>query len=808
MNDARRERKNWWSERSRLPAWLVPAALCTAVLLFYYRLWLPGLVLIKQDAYRFFPPLKRYMMERLSAGELPQWFPYESLGRPFLGVPGTGVFHPFTLLYALLPATDAYRLSVLVSCLLGALGAYALGRLLGFSSSAAAFAGLALSCSGYVASLTENVVYLYSACLLPLFCTLLRMALLERAAWIAAPAVLWATVFLNGDIQTGYYYGFVALLVAVLQGWCPDKKAGLRLLGIGVLAGLLASIQLAPAAVLFFESHRANPTQFHHEAMDWSTHPLRILSLVVAPPASSDDEILVSHYFFGGRPPEETPVGYWAESLYMGIPVVGLACLGLWRRRDLKGLAAVGGLALLLALGKYGGLYELLYQFLPLWSAFRFPEKLMAIVSCMVAMLAGAGFDELRKGGGRPALWGSAAAVCLVLGGFLHADTVRVALASLSGAPGELASKVADASAAAFFFSAVTAAAGGLITAGMQKRWSHERLLCLLLLGVAFLDLSRVNQEAYHTGPVEAATFTPVLVGVIQRDAGVSGPGHFRVLPFEYTYIAFPLAIQQSLDSAGITSVVNRQSLVVEHNADFHLESFGSYLPGQNEVLSGLYAILQDNVRQSVYARFNVAYVIGQREMFKAPVFAGALVAAVPAYDLAVVKNPAPAKPRVYLSRKPERATASVPLAALLARPDFLSGELDVVESYDADLPGPARGGHAAIERYAPEQVIVRVSSPQPAVLVLLDAFEPGWTARLDEATELPILRANGLVRAVVVPDGDHRVTFTYRAPLLVLGAWLSLAGVLVCAGLLVQASTGGMRPLASRQADGGEAGG
>ncbi len=774
MNDAKPDR----------PSWLAPAALAVAVLLFYYRLWLPDLVLIKQDAYRFFPPLKRYMMERLSAGELPQWFPYESLGRPFLGIPGTGVFHPFTLLYVLLPAADAYRLSVLLSCLLGALGAYALGRQLGFSRTGATFAGLAFSCSGYVASLTENVVYLYSACLLPLFCASLRMALLERAAWIAAPAVLWATVFLNGDIQTGYYYGFVALLVAVLQGWSVDKQAGLRLLGVGALAGLLAAIQLAPAAALFLESHRANAAQFHREAMDWSTHPLRLLSMVAAPPASSDDEILVAHYFFGGRPPEETPVGYWAESLYMGIPVVGLACLGLWRRRDLKGPAVVAGVALLLALGKYGGLYELLYQFLPLWSAFRFPEKLMAIVSCMVALLAGAGFDELRKGYGRSALWMGAAAVCLSLGGVLHAETVRAALASLSGAPGELTSKVADASAAAFFFSAVTAAAGGLITAGMQQRWSRERLLCLLLLGVTFLDLSRVNQEAYHTGPVEAATFTPVLVEVIRRHAGVSGPGHFRVLPFEYTYIAFPLAIRQSLDSAGITSVVNRQSLVVEHNADFHLESFGSYLPGQSEVLSGMYAVLQDDVRQSVYARFNVAYVIGQREMFKAPVFAGALVAAVPAYDLAVAKNPVPAKPRAYLSRKPERATAPVPLAALLARPDFLSGELDVVESSDTDLPGPAGGGQAAIERYAPEEVTVRISSPQPAVLILLDAFELGWTARLDEATELPILRANGLVRAVVVPAGDHRVTFAYRAPFLSVGAAFSLLGLVVCAAL------------------------
>src|SRR2546422_8303572 len=42
------------------------------------------------------------------------------------------------------------------------------------------------------------------------------------------------------------------------------------------------------------------------------------------------------------------------------------------------------------------------------------------------------------------------------------------------------------------------------------------------------------------------------------------------------------------------------------------------------------------------------------------------------AYDLALYHNPVPAKPRAYLSRRPERAVSPVDPAALLARPDFL----------------------------------------------------------------------------------------------------------------------------------------
>ena len=88
--------------------------------------------------------------------------------------------------------------------------------------------------------------------------------------------------------------------------------------------------------------------------------------------------------------------------------------------------------------------------------------------------------------------------------------------------------------------------------------------------------------------------------------------------------------------------------------------------------------------------------------------------------------------------------------------------------------------------RYTSEEVHVQIETPQAAVLILLDAFDKGWTATLETGAEIPILRANALVRAVVVPAGSHAVTFSYQTPLLKVGAWASLAGVLLCAGLLV----------------------
>src|SRR3989442_1553036 len=96
--------------------------------------------------------------------------------------------------------------------------------------------------SGYVVSLTDNLTYLYSICLLPLFCAGLEKALVGTRPWAVAPAVVWATLFLNGDVQTGYYYGFIALLWTWARAPGAYREAGLRLALTAGLALLLAGV--------------------------------------------------------------------------------------------------------------------------------------------------------------------------------------------------------------------------------------------------------------------------------------------------------------------------------------------------------------------------------------------------------------------------------------------------------------------------------------------------------------------------------------------------------------------------------------
>ena len=762
------------------PTGLAVAALCGITLAFYHGLWLPGLVLVKRDALRFFLPIKQYLVERLSAGELPQWLPYEALGRPFIGATHTGVFHPLNALYWLLPAPDAYRASILISSLLASLGAFVLGRMLRFSSAGALLAGIAFALSGYVVSLTENIQYLYSICMLPFFCAAIQKALAERCAWVVAPAVIWATVFLNGDVQTGYYYGFIALAWMAARAPWSYREAGLKLALTGTLAVLLASIQLGPSWTVFMGSERTRPDLFLEQALFWSTHPLRLVTVLAGPVGEHANPAFMAATFFKSEFPS-----LLADSVYLGVPVTGLALLGAWSRRDLRVLVLLGSLALLLALGRYGGLYEIFYKVVPLWSAFRYPEKWMGVVSFATAMLAGAGLDALRTRQSPLVPWLAATVLFTAAGSALRTEAASAWTAASFAMPTESVRGVVDSTGSAFLYSAAVALGVWLILTGARRGWLSEMLFLSFLSTLITLDLARGNLWAYHTGPADVASFTPPLAEALRAQERNVGPGHFRLISTFEHILVWPQDIMPTLGFYGSASVERRQALDVEHNATFHLESAMPYLAGYSTQLA---EALNKRMEFAAAARLNVSYYIGRRYHLKGPGLARLLVAELPPYDLALFRNPVPVKPRVYLSRRPERASSPVDPAVLLARPDFLSGEVDVIEAPEAALPGPATGGFAMIERYAPEEVRVRVATPQPAVLILLDSFDKGWKATLDNGVGLPIMRANALVRAVAVPAGSHVVTFRYETPLLRAGAVFSLAGVVLCLGLIAHA--------------------
>jgi hypothetical protein len=94
--------------------------------------------------------------------------------------------------------------------------------------------------------------------------------------------------------------------------------------------------------------------------------------------------------------------------------------------------------------------------------------------------------------------------------------------------------------------------------------------------------------------------------------------------------------------------------------------------------------------------------------------------------------------------------------------------------------------GEATVVRYAGEEVVVDVAAVQPSWLFLADTHDPWWRAYVDGAPQ-PLRLANGMFRAVAVPEGRHQVAFRYEPLPLRLGALIT-----VVTGTLVLAASAG----------------
>jgi hypothetical protein len=85
------------------------------------------------------------------------------------------------------------------------------------------------------------------------------------------------------------------------------------------------------------------------------------------------------------------------------------------------------------------------------------------------------------------------------------------------------------------------------------------------------------------------------------------------------------------------------------------------------------------------------------------------------------------------------------------------------------------------VVRYDPSCVEIEAELNEPGLVVLCDQFYPGW--RLDVQTagqgtrQIPILRANRVMRGAWLPAGRHRLSYRYRPATVFWGACLSGIG-------------------------------
>ena len=684
------------------------------------------------DFPRYFEPYAGFLRASLLRGELPWWNPYASLGRPFLADLQSASFYPATYLSVVFGVRAGWMLATVAHGILAMQGFARLMHSHGVARPVALGSGLVFLFSAPLMARMQagQVNLVYGLCYLPLVLSLAgQMAVRPtRRCWVGLTLVCGLQLLCSHPqafwlslVGAGFYVtGLLAQPPwgAAGRAW-GRALAALALAGLGGLA--LLGFVAVPFAELIGESNRAVPSLAF--SAKFAMAAAQWISLVAVP----------GDFF---------PVN-WEYNVHVGAVVLtgGLVALAQWRTPVLRGAALMALLGTVIAVGEATPLFAGLYQTLPGLASFRIPARAGALV--VLGMIMGASvLAGTRPAGRRGAVLLSGAALA-ALGVGYYAQRMHE-----SAAAGWLAGQLALVAAAL---------AGWWWWLGREPNdcgvggWGPRLALPVVVameLGVATWGFK--HQPGF---PAQFPVESVVVVAI-----------HARGLDRQVAPVRVCLPAELMRENSGM------------------LHGYATVTGFESLSLGRVWSYLHRAVGADPNHPYNstpdgrIYEEAGRLGAFNLQVTlpAGASVLAItPESD-----------PRAYLAT---RLTVVPDYQAAIAR--MIAGhpfhEDVLVEQRDAVglkvAPGPGRGT-VAIQHFDLNSLDLAVDSPGEALLVVAEAWYPGWRASID-GRSVACLPVNGWMRGVPVPAGRSRVRLAYHQNGLATGSVISLlAGLwLVC---------------------------
>src|SRR5690606_20046604 len=89
------------------------------------------------------------------------------------------------------------------------------------------------------------------------------------------------------------------------------------------------------------------------------------------------------------------------------------------------------------------------------------------------------------------------------------------------------------------------------------------------------------------------------------------------------------------------------------------------------------------------------------------------------------------------------------------------------------------------ITQFNPEQITIQTETVVPSLLVLTEAFYPGWQATID-GYPTEIFQADVYFQALFVPEGEHEIVFTFQPKSFGYGRIVTIIGLIIVVFLTI----------------------
>lgn len=702
-----------------------------------------------------FYPWARFARSEVLAGRFPLWNSAAAAGQPFFAAFQPALLSPFAVLLYVLPFPESLTFIAAARLLIGGVGMFLFLRRIGLSRAAAAFGGMAYLLNPFSIVWLEHPHSAVAAWLPWLLLTADWCATDPGRRAAGATAIVTAAAILSGHPETLLKVLLFVTAYAIFRaGSTRHVLRGTGAFAFAIALGfLLASVQLIP----FFEYAQ------HSRALTLrgdASGPL------MANPIASFVTGFVPDFY--GSPTKRGYVlgatNYCEQQLYPGIICWALASVAFLHRR-LRGLAVfMLGAAAVAAAIMYGTVVARLAMiaFPPLRITLLSRFGLLVIAAVTIA--AAVGVDVLLADSRAEARWQRARPALVV---FAASVAIAVTIWLFWRAERQL---LVDSRQAVHTLRAIALAIELLIALLVVAVAAHalpSRATAALAIAVLVFDLVGFA-AGFHALIPRPLVFPPLPeLHAAEQDKTIYRVGGVVDVLLPNTAMAYGFQDFRGNDAVGVRSY---SELL---DAGFH------YTGITHQIVGGAALPLIDLL--------GIKYVFAPpdadlpRDHF-APVAIG---------PTTIYLN-ATAQPRAFLADR----------TAILEGPGALkamrSGSVDLrhvaiieraMENGAAPEPAPAGVGDAIVRRYDRERVVIETRADGRRLLVLTDAFFPGWQATLDGKAVF-IHRVDYAFRGVALPPGRNLVEFRYRPASFRAGALLSLMTVPLVAWTLMRRRT------------------
>jgi hypothetical protein len=715
----------------------------------FFAPFLLGKAFLWEDFVYQWYPFRQFAASTLAHGEIPLWNPYNFNGMPFLAEIQTEVFYlPMTLLTLFVRdgRLDVFWLQLIniLHYWLAAAGMYLLSRSYGLRRIPSLFAGIAYGFSGFLVLHAIHQVILVVVAWFPLVLWMFRKAIGSHGwLWVFVTGVVLGHSFFGGSPQMSLFFYFFLLCFVIFDVVSTHGVRGLlqrpALVVFAKSAAIVAisigitMIQFLPTRELSSLSMRAQIT--FEKATEGSLSWVQLLTLLT-PKLFGAANVHGSEYWGPG------PYWhYWETCIYAGLMPLLLFVMAAWILRSNRTVLFFSGFALFALLFSFGSnffVYSAFFHSVPGFASFRNPARMGIFISLAASLLSAFMLHHLGEGQVSPrnpayrraffAIAGvGAAVIVLVLAGvFDGALAVPAALQVRTAMHKQLGQSLA-----------LLAASGGIIWL-MISRKTAAHWLGLLACALLFVDAYLFSAD-HNTSPDNPAD-------------------HFRRAERVTSYLK---------QQAGFfrVNIRNPQGMMMDRNQGMvdRIFTMEGYTP---LVLQRVHPPTDDP--DKMFDLLNVRYITVTDSINR---------------RLVMQERPN-VLPRAHMVYQVRPMRSEDELLAALKDPGFDPGAAALVES---DFPHsfPGSGGQppswkADITAYHDNNIHLTVATDRDGLLVLSEAFYPGWNAYIDGAAT-PVYRTDYSLRGIVVPAGNHSVEFRFESASFREGLWLTLATLALC---------------------------